>query len=52
MNVFGWRLHCGKQDGRSSCAESSKEVGWEDFFDTVPRWDTVWRYQDEIFVGN
>ena len=25
-----------------------KKVGWEDFLITVPRWDTVWRYQDEI----
>ena len=31
--VWGWRLHCGKQDGRSSCAESSKESWLGRFFD-------------------
>ena len=30
---MGWRLHCGKQDGRSSCAESSKESWLGRFFD-------------------
>ena len=30
---LGWRLHCGKQDGRSSCAESSKESWLGRFFD-------------------
>lgn len=33
MNVFGVELHCGKQDGRSSCAESSKESWLGRFFD-------------------